>query len=180
MNEGLIPRRYAKALLKFAVEKGADARMYDLARNLRASFEANPEIDATLANPFLPADSKINLLTVAAGAKADDSVYADFLKLLKNNDRLPIARAIALAYIDDYRKSNDIYPVEVAAAAAMAPAEEERLKKIILSHLNGGKMEYTFKIDPQLIGGFTVNIGSQKLDASVKNELKQLHLKLLG
>ena len=70
--------------------------------------------------------------------------------------------------------------MEVAAAAAMAPAEEERLKKIILSHLNGGKMEYTFKIDPQLIGGFTVNIGSQKLDASVKNELKQLHLKLLG
>ncbi len=41
-------------------------------------------------------------------------------------------------------------------------------------------MEYDFKIDPELIGGFTVNIGSERLDASIKNELKQLRLKLLG
>ena len=68
----------------------------------------------------------------------------------------------------------------MTAAAPMAPADEERLKKFISSHLDGGTMEYDFKIDPELIGGFTVNIGSERLDASIKNELKQLRLKLLG
>ena len=120
------------------------------------------------------------MLITAAGAEGDDSVYRDFLKLLRTNNRLPLVRGIALAYGDDYRKANGIYRVEVTAAAPMDAAGEERLKKIILSHLDGGTMEYDFKIDPELIGGFTVNIGSERLDASIKNELKQLRLKLLG
>jgi F-type H+-transporting ATPase subunit delta len=62
----------------------------------------------------------------------------------------------------------------------MDAAEDARLKKLISSHLGGGSMEYVSKIDPSLIGGFSVNIGSEKLDASVKNELKQLQLRLLG
>ena len=62
----------------------------------------------------------------------------------------------------------------------MDKTEEDRLKKLIASHLGGGTMEYTFKVNPDLIGGFTVTIGSEKLDTSVKNQLKQLHLKLLG
>ena len=41
-------------------------------------------------------------------------------------------------------------------------------------------MEYGTRVDPDLIGGFTVNIGSEQLDASVRNELKQLGIKLLG
>ena len=180
MNEGLIPRRYAKALLKFAVGKGADKRMYALMTNLTHSFAANPALDSTVANPFISPAKKEELLITAAGAEGDDLVYRDFLKLLRTNNRLPLVRGIALAYGDDYRKANGIYRVEVTAAAPMDAAGEERLKKLILSHLDGGTMEYDFKIDPELIGGFTVNIGSERLDASIKNELKQLRLKLLG
>ena len=41
-------------------------------------------------------------------------------------------------------------------------------------------MEYSFVTDPDLIGGFVVTIDNRQLDASVKNELKQLRLKLLS
>lgn len=180
MNEGLIPRRYAKALLKFAVEKHQDTRLYELMTSLAHSFEVLPELDSTVANPFIAADKKIGLLTTAAGADKNDSAYLDFLKLLKKNNRLPLTRQIALAYIDDYRKANNIYRVEITSAAPLGAAEEERLKKLIGSHLGGATMEYGSKVDPSLIGGFTVNIGSEKLDASVSNELEQLRLKLLG
>lgn len=180
MNEGLIPKRYAKALLKFAVEKNAGKRVYELMVNLAGSFSDNAGLDSTMANPFIAPEKKMELLMTAAGATESDEVYRDFLKLLRNNNRLPLARAVAIAYADSYRKANNIYRVEVAAAAPMDKAGEERLKKLIVSHLNGGTMEYNFKVDPDLIGGFTVNIGSEKLDASIKNELKQLRLKLLG
>lgn len=180
MNEGLIPRRYAKALLKVAVERHDEKRLYLLMKNLGESFAAHPELEATLSNPFIVADKKIELLATAAGAGNDDVTYMDFLKLLKQNNRLDLARGIALAYGDDYRQANNIYPVEVTAAAKLDPSEEERLKKLIESHLNGGTMEYTFKVNPDLIGGFTVRIGSEKLDTSVRNQLKQLQLKLLG
>lgn len=180
MNEGLIPRRYAKALLKVAQERGDDKRLYSLMGTLAASFEAHPDLSTAVANPFISADEKIKLLTTAAGAGDKDVTYADFLKLLRNNNRMPLVRGIALAYGEDYRRSNNIYKVEVTAAAPMDSAEESRLKKLVQSHLKGGTMEYTFKVDPDLIGGFTVSIGSEKLDSSVRNSLNELRLKLLG
>lgn len=180
MNEGLIPRRYAKALLKFAVERGDDKRLYVLTNNLSASFVAHPDLETTVANPFIAPEQKLKLLETAAGATEKDTTYLDFLKLLRNNNRIAMARSIALAYGEDYRRANGIYKVEVAAAAPMDKAEEDRLKKLIESHLHGGTMEYTFKVDPDLIGGFTVSIGSEKLDSSVRNQLKELRLKLLG
>ena len=116
----------------------------------------------------------------AAGATQQDATYNDFVALLKNNARLDMARGIAMAYLDIYRKANNIYLVEVVTAAPLAADDEQRLKNIINSHLNGGTMEYASRIDSNLIGGFVVKIGSELLDASVSNELKQLRLKLLS
>lgn len=116
MNEGLIPRRYAKALLKFAVERHQDARLYEIMNNLSRGFEMYPSLDSTVANPFIAADQKQQLLVTAAGATDKDEVYLDFLKLLRQNNRLPISRQIALAYVRDYRIANNIYKVEVTSA----------------------------------------------------------------
>lgn len=194
MNEGLIPNRYAKALYKFACEKGADQGLYRLTGNLVKSFADNSALKDAVTNPFVADDKKIQLLmTAAAGAPAgsaspkgtaDDAsvreVYADLLKLLKQNKRLAMAREIALAYREIYRRQNRIYRVTVVSAQPLDPSEEGRLKNLVASHLDGGKMEYTFRVDPDLIGGFTVDIDNERLDASVKNELKQLRLRLLG
>ena len=197
MNEGLIPRRYAKALYKFACEKGADKGLYCLMGNLVRSFADNPTLVDAIANPFVADDKKITLLTTAAeaagkalpagGQTADNAVnadvmevYKDFLKLLAHNKRLPVARAAAIAYRDLYRAQNRIYRVTIVSAQPLDPSEEQRLKKLVLSHLDGGKMECVLRTDPDLIGGFTVDIDNERLDASVKNELKQLRVKLLG
>lgn len=185
MNEGLIPKRYAKALYKFACEKGADQGLYRLMGNLGRSFADNPALDATVANPFIGDDDKISLLKTAAslsGDKADAAVsgaYSDFLELLRQNRRLPMAGSIARAYCDIFRKANRIYRVAVVSAGTLDAPEQSRLKKLIEEHLDGGKAEYAFSTNPDLIGGFTVDIDNERLDASVKNELKQLRLKLL-
>lgn len=153
MNEGLIPKRYAKALYKFACEKGADLGLYRLMGNLGRSFADNPALDSTVANPFVGDDEKIGLLKTAAAvsnasASSKDAkvaeVYADFLKLLRDNKRLPMAAAIARAYCDIYRKENRIYRVTVVSAKPLDAPEQKRLLKLIETHLDGGKMEYTF------------------------------------
>lgn len=193
MNEGLIPKRYAKALYKFALEKGAEKGLYSLMGNLVKSFADNPALDPAVANPFVDDAKKIELLKTAAGvdksaksapskdvADAAVSAFVDFLKLLQQNKRLMLASAIARAYCDIYRKENRIYRVTIVSAQPLEAAEADRLRKLINSHLNGGSAEFTMATDPELIGGFTVDIDNERLDASVKNELKQLRLKLLG
>lgn len=180
MNQGLIPSRYAKALFEFASEKQADKRIYELMRLLESSFASEPSLQQAVGNPFIPAADKMKLLTAAAGASEKDEVYARFLQLLADNNRLDVAREIALAYMKIYRREHRIYLVTVTSAAPMAEPEEQRLRNLIIRHLDGGTMEYHHRVDPELIGGFTVTIDNEKLDASVADELKQLRLKLLS
>lgn len=180
MNEGLIPKRYAKALFEYASERGKADSLYRLMGTLENSFRENPELQRTLDNPFIDDSQKENLIATAAGAGKDDQLLADFLKLLALNKRLNMARGAAVAYCDIYRKANNISLVTVSAAAPLDPEEEKRLKDLIEKHLDGGTMEYSFNVDPSLIGGFTIAINSERLDASIKNELKQLRLKLLS
>ena len=180
MNDGLIPRRYAKALLKFALEKGQDARVYALMQSLGDCFASQPDLGKSITNPFVNASDKANLLTIASGATAKDSVFADFIKLLIDNNRIDLMRHIALAYLEMYRKANNIFLVSITSAAPLADKEMARLKSLISSHVGGASVEYETAVAPDLIGGFVVKIDSERLDASIKNELKQLRLKLLS
>ena len=180
MNDGLIPRRYAKALLKFAEERGASERCYELMKRLSVSFESNPELSTAIANPFVDGSTKTSLLDTAAGADKKDEVYHDFIKLLLENNRIDSMRHIAMAYISLYRKANNIYPVEITTASELDKQDMDRIHALIDKHVKDGKIEYSERVDPDLIGGFVITIDSERLDASLKNELKQLRLKLLS
>lgn len=181
MNQGLIPNRYAKALFKFASEKGAADRVYELMKSLAASFMAQPRLQTVISNPYISADDKTRLLTTAAHAdEKKDTCYADFLRLLLQNRRIEFARDIALAYLDIYRDANNIYLVKLTTAANLPEEEIKRLHDLVERHLNGASMEFSRTVDPELIGGFVIDINSERLDASVSNELKQLRLKLLS
>lgn len=180
MNEGLIPRRYAKALYKVALEKGQTAEMYGLMSCLVASFRGNPDLNEVVNNPFQSTSDKIGLLTTAAGADSSRKLYADFLKLLVENRRLGMAESIARAYIGIYREENNIKVVRLTVAAPIPASEEERLKTLIERHIGGATMEFSQNVDPSLIGGFRVTVDNERLDATISNELKQLRLNLLS
>lgn len=180
MNDGLIPRRYAKALYKFALEKGSDAALYELMGNIAATFSAQPSMAGVMANPFVPAADKESLLLTAAGVRKPDPVLERFIRLLIDNKRIDMAWPIALAYLDIYRRMHNIHRVTVTSAAPLDKATEQRIADVIKKQLGGGSMEYVSRVDPNLIGGFTVNIDNDRLDASVANELKQMRLKLLS
>lgn len=179
MNQGLIPSRYAKALFEYAQANQADTAMYHTMQRLAASFASEPTLASVMANPFVKADDKVKLLNTAAGVNDNDPVYERFLALLAQNNRLDMARDIALAYAKTYRREHHVRLVKVVSAAPMNPADEDRLKALIQHHLGTDTMEYLHTVDPELIGGFTVAIDNEKLDASIANELKQLRLKLV-
>lgn len=180
MNEGLIPRRYAKALYATAKERGVDTKVYDCMNNLERNFAAQPQLQQVMANPYVSNEDKTTLLTTASTEGGKEPTVCDFFKLLAQNRRLDMAYACALAYIDIYRKEHNIYKVSVVSAAKMDAEEEKRLRSLIEKHLKGGTMEYSSTVDPSLIGGFTVSVGNERLDASISNELKQLRLNLLS
>lgn len=138
MDDGLIPRRYAKALYKVASEKNLQQRMYTLMTNLAGSFSSAPGLTEVIDNPCQKASDKLMLLKTAAGATADDSLYDDFLHLLVKNNRLALVHAMALAYCSLYRTENNIRVVTLTTAAPLPAAQMTRLKEFIERQLKGG------------------------------------------
>ena len=182
MDQGLIPRRYAKALYAVGVERSDTANLYQLMQALGKAFADTPGLAATVANPFVSDADKTSLLIKAVGGNdgKPDATYVDFLKLLEKNKRTALARDIARAYVDLYRQQNAIYRVDICSAAPMGERERARLEQIIAKHVGEGTIEYNYTTDPSLIGGFTVTVNSECLDASVSSQLKQLRLKLVN
>lgn len=182
MDQGLIPRRYAKALYAVGVERSDTANLYQLMQALGKAFADTPGLAATVANPFVSDADKTSLLIKAVGGNdgKPDTTYVDFLKLLEKNKRTALARDIARAYVDLYRQQNAIYRVDICSAAPMGERERARLEQIIAKHVGEGTIEYNYTTDPSLIGGFTVTVNSERLDASVSSQLKQLRLKLVN
>lgn len=179
MNEGLIPRRYAKALYKAALERGDSEALYAIMQSLLSAFDSGKNLSDVIANPFVSDSDKRALLMTAAGATERDTTFCDFIKLLARNRRTAMAGGIARAYADIYRRANNIYRVEIVSASKLDEAGEERLKRLVQSHLGDAKMEYSNRIDPDIVGGFIIDIDNERLDASIRNELKQLRLNLI-
>lgn len=181
MDQGLLPRRYAKALYKFAGEQNATERAYTLMLNLIDAYQSAPAMQTTMANPFIENSTKISLLEKASGATATDTAVENLFKLLVKNRRIDLANLIALQYVKLYRTENKIYPIQVTTAAPLNPADRQRLETTINKTLpQGATAQYTFNVNPEIIGGFIVTINSQRLDASTLNELNQLRLNLLS
>lgn len=177
MNDGLIPRRYAKALYKYALENGDADVIYEQLKVLNFSYSGINALKKVMLNPHIPDNDKSKTLLAAAGAKPGSSLDRFILLVLKNN-RAEFLRRIALSYVRLYREEHNIAKVEIVMATQLPAEEIEAITDIVKRELKGMTLEISELIDPEIIGGFKVVIDSLVLDASVKNELQQLRLKL--
>lgn len=189
MNEGLIPKRYAKALYKVSEERHDSEQIYRLMNVLAGTFASTPELQRAVANPFVGADDKLSLILMAAGlpkdackkeASAACGTFVDFIRLLAKNRRIGIIYLAAQAYCGIYRSERHIRKVSVASAAPLDNSLKERILEVVKKETGDDSLETVFVTDPSLIGGFTVDIDNRRLDASLSNELKQLRLSLIG
>ena len=165
MNDGLIPNRYAKALFKLSQERGDTAVVYKEMKQLDAAYTAESGLKKAVNNPFLPIGDKTKLLCAASGA-SQEGTSAKFMELVIKNNRIDFLRPIALAFMKQYRELNGIAKVEVVTATALGDDEINDIVDVVKEQLGGKTIELTKRVDPDLIGGFTVDVDSQAVRAS--------------
>lgn len=182
MNEGLIPRRYAKALYLVASGRGLQEDVYSVLKTAERQFAQLPALSTALNNPYVSESDKTALLMTLFSCDNEGvkSLLADFVKLLIRNRRVGLSRLVIQSYIDIYRSERHINDVAVQSATRLSEAERKRLIGLVEKSTQCAVNEYSFTENPDLIGGFTVSVGNKKIDASVSNELKQLRLNLLS
>lgn len=147
MNTGTISRRYAEALFRLAEQSGRGEA--DCAQALEI-----------LSHP----ERKIE--------KLEDDLQA-LTTLLVKNGRLPYVKFILKSFISMWRKSRGIVDVQLTTATSL-PELEDKLKKSLADKCPGD-IKFETRIDPEIIGGFTLVVDEDMLDASVKSKLDKVN-----
>lgn len=119
MSDGLIPRRYAKALYKYAVENGDAQEIYELLKTLSFRYTAIDELKRAVLNPEISDEEKGAYMLKLVGGKPGSSLDK-FLLLCVRNNRAEYLQKISLAYVDLYREAHEIAHVVITTAAPHA------------------------------------------------------------
>lgn len=167
------------ALYKYAGTPERRHAAYDLMRKVEGSFEVHPELSKVLSNPFVGQEDKRRLLIAAAAGDANDD-YKSFIDLVISHKREMYARMMALAYQKIYRKANNISVVAITTAVDLGQKETDKLKDYVKKAFEGRTLEFTEVVNPDLIGGFRIDVDNNRIDASVAGELEQLRQKLIS
>lgn len=178
MNSGIISMRYARALFEYALEKKVENTVFDEMKNLSESFSQNNDLRTTLDNPILAVNDKLELIKSAAGGNVSDALDR-FIQLVLHRRRENHLQTISLLYIDLYRNHNNITVVRLVVAT---PIDDETVQKIkhLVQKDKSGEIELNVQIDPQIMGGFVLYLGTYRLDASVSSQLDKIRNQLLS
>ena len=172
MNTGLIPVRYAKALLDFAHETKSVDKVYGEAKLITLMFMKMGELRLVLENPVIDQAEKRQLILNAAGGKTSKT-FENFTDLLLKNNREAHIQNIMLKYVDLYRVQRNIRYGKLTTATAVDESTEERLMALITDKV-GGTLELEKVIEPAILGGFILEVDDVRWDASISGQLTRI------
>ena len=168
----MISNRYARAIYAYAAEKGSEDEIYREMKLLADNFTAYPVLRKIMNDPTVSSNEKINLLTTACGIQTNDTLK-HIARMVVENKRANQMESIALMYDEVYKKAKGI----VSAKLTTVEPADEKIKKALIQVISEGtekKIEFQTDTDPELIGGFVLEIGDQRLNASVKDQLRRM------
>ncbi len=167
----VVDRVYAAALFEAAQEENKlDAVREQLAQLVEAEREV-PELRELLRNPQVdPRARRAALEDVLAGS---DELLRNFLLVLADKGRAGHLEEIAKEFERLVAEHEGIVHAELTTAVELSDAEADTLLQQI-EQASGRKVEASRAVDPELIGGIVLQIGSHRLDASVRGRLDRL------
>ena len=177
--EGGLAGRYANALFELAQEqKVIDAVSADLA-SLRRALETSTDLARLVKSPVFSAEDHAKALTAILGKMGANALTTKFVLLLAEKRRLFILTGVIRAYESQVAKSRGETEAEVTAARALNDAEISELKSALKAKLGKEPRLHT-KVDPSLLGGLVVKVGSRMIDSSLRTKLDGLRAAMKG
>jgi F-type H+-transporting ATPase subunit delta len=169
--------RYAQALFDLALETGRlDAVRADLA-SLKAAWIESADLRRLATSPVISAeDQGEGLVAIAAKAKFEQTT-ANFLGLLAQNHRAKDLPGVIAGFEARYAKHAGIVAAEVVSAQPLDAKQVAAIKTALNASL-GKAPELTTRVDPSILGGLKIKVGSKLFDASLKTKLDQMKFAL--
>jgi len=174
-----ITEPYAQALISIAQEHDLVDNIAQDVQGLLDLLETSVDLKEFLANPVLQAEAKKAALQQIVGEQVH-TYTLNFLKLLADRGRISFLDKICHQYQTILRQLRNIALAEITSTVDLTDAQQQALKDKVKSVTGAQDVELILTLDPELIGGVVVKIGSQVIDLSLRGQLRRISLRLLS
>lgn len=174
-----VATRYAAALIDLAAKDKLTDKVEKDIQALGAMIAGSGDLQAVIRSPLLGRDEQGKAMAALSKKAGFQALTQNFLGVLVNNGRLNALESVIEAAAREFSRRRGEVSAQVMTAAPLSSGQTENLQKAI-SRAVGANVSLDVKVDPAILGGLVVTIGSRMIDDSVRRKLARLRKAMGG
>lgn len=172
-----VAERYAGSLFELALQSNAIAAVEADLKKFEELLDGSPDLQRLIKSPVFSADDQAKAIAAIADKAKITGLAGNFLRVVARNRRLFAVPGMIQAFRRIAAAHRGEAAAEVTSAHALSAAQETELKAALKS-VAGKDVTIAVMVDPSLLGGLVVKMGSRQIDTSLKTKLNSLKLAL--
>lgn len=172
-------RRYAGALFDLAKEKGALSAVSDDLKSLSSLAAQSADLSRLLESPAYSIEDKTKALVAVAEKAGLSKITVGFAGTMAENGRANELLSAARHFDTLYADERGVKRAVATTAKEMTAAQRQKLEAIITKAI-GSDVELETGVNPDLVGGIQLRIGSTLIDASIAAKLERMNTAMKG
>jgi len=172
-----VAERYAGSLFDLAVDAKAVAAVEKDLASFETMLAGSTDLKRLIESPVFSSDDQFNAISAISKKSGMSALTGNFLKVVAQNRRLFAVPAMIRAFRKIAAEHRGEVAAEVTSAHALTAAQQNELKTA-LKAVAGKDVTIAVTVDPSLLGGLVVKIGSRQIDTSLRTKLNSLKLAL--
>ena len=165
--------RYATALFDLAREGNQIEQVEGELAGFRSLLDSHEDLDRAIMSPAFTLAEKENVLSSVLSKAGVKGLTSDFLALVAKNNRLFAVRDIVGAFQSLVARDKGEVSALVTSASELSDKHKKALAKTLKSTI-GQDVKIETQVDPELLGGLIVKVGSKMIDNSLRTKLNNL------
>ncbi len=168
---------YAEAFLQVAESRNEVDDIVSQTKSILEIWNQSIDFRHAMSSPVLEIETKKAILEKIFANEVTPS-FLNLLKLLADRQRIGVLNSVLERLLELYREQRNIALATVTSATSLNDGQQEEILKTVQSVAGTKNLELDLKVDPDLIGGFVINVGSKVIDASLSGQVRRLGLAL--
>jgi F-type H+-transporting ATPase subunit delta len=171
--------RYARALFDLATENKAVADVASALATFQGLFDESDDLQRLMRSPVFKSEDQMSAIEALAAKSGISGLALNFLKVMGKNRRLAAVPAVISAFTALVAQSKGETTAEVTSAEKLSAKQLADLKAS-LKAATGSDVALDAKVDPAILGGLIVKVGSRMMDNSLRTKLNSLKVAMKG
>jgi F-type H+-transporting ATPase subunit delta len=175
-----VASRYASALFELADNaRSLDQVAQDLA-TFRKLVADSADLARVIANPVIGRAAQSKGLLAVLDAAGIQGLARSFIGTVAANGRARELPAMAQAFLAELARRRGETTAIVTSAVPLTDAQMQQLSETLRGVLGGAKVAIDAQVNPDILGGLVVKVGSRLFDSSIRSKLQRLQLAMKG